>query len=108
KKAIKEYENINSYLIKLMGDLGDFLTFLILPDGNVFKGKFYKNVKKQGNIVEISRLNNKELVSFIGRRFVRAGKRIKKSYISEIISRFSYLNKNSEIDLYEIVNTVDK
>lgn len=108
KKAIKEYESINNYLIKLMEKLGDFLTFLILPDGKVFKGKFYKNVKNQGNIVEISRLNNKELVSFIGRRFVRAGKRIKKSYVNEIISRFSYLNKNSEIDLYEIVNTVDK
>lgn len=108
KNNIKDYEDICNLIIKDMENLPEFLTFIIIPDENVFKGKFYKAIKKYGQIVEIDRLNNSELVSFIGKRFVKSGKKIKKSYINEIIERFSYLNKNSQIDLYEVNNTVDK
>lgn len=108
QKNIKEYEDVNNALIKAMENMGDFLTLIIIPDSKIFKGKFYKNVKKSGELVEIKRLTNTELVSFIGKRFVNAGKKIKKTQINDIINRFSYLNKNSEVDLYEVVNTVDK
>lgn len=108
KNNIKDYEEICNLIIKDMENIADFLTFIIIPEESVFKGKFYKAIKKSGEIVEIDRLNNNELVSFIGKRFVKSGKKIKKSYINEIIDRFSYLNKNSQIDLYEVTNTVDK
>ena len=108
KNNIKDYEEICNLIIDDIENLADFLTFIIISDGSAFKGKFYKAIKKGGNIVEIDRLNNNELVSFIGKRFVKNNKKIKKSYINEIIDRFSYLNKNSQIDLYEVVNTVDK
>ena len=108
KNNIKDYEEICNLIIEDIENLADFLTFIIISDETVFKGKFYKAIKKNGNIVEIDRLNNNELVSFIGKRFVKNNKKIKKSYINEIIDRFSYLNKNSQIDLYEIINTVDK
>lgn len=108
KNNIKDYEEICNLIIDDIENLADFLTFIIISDESVFKGKFYKAIKKNGNIVEIDRLNNNELVSFIGKRFVKNNKKIKKSYINEIIDRFSYLNKNSQIDLYEVVNTVDK
>lgn len=108
QKNIKEYEDINNILIKQFENLGDFLSLIIIPESKVFKGKFYKNVKKFGNIIEIKRLTNNELISFIGKRFVNSGKKIRKSQINDIISRFSYLNKNSQIDLYEVVNIVDK
>lgn len=39
---------------------------------------------------------------------MRNGKKIQKFLVREIVSRFSYLSKDSEIDLYEIVNVVDK
>ena len=108
KNNIKDYEEICNLIIEDIENLADFLTFIIISDESVYKGKFYKAIKKKGNIVEIDRLNNNELVSFIGKRFVKNNKKIKKSYINEIIDRFSYLNKNSQIDLYEIINTVDK
>lgn len=108
KNNIKEYEDICNLIVKEIENLVDFLTFIIISEENIFKGKFYKAIKKYGQIVEIERLNNNELVSFIGKRFVKNKKKIKKAYINEIIERFSYLNKNSQIDLYEVVNTVDK
>ena len=108
KNSLKEYEDL---LTNLTGDIKNFpeyTTFLIFSDSSPFKGKFYKEVKKYGNIVVIDRLNKSELENFIGKRFVKAGKKIKKSMLAEIVQRFSYLDRDSEIDLFDIVNTVDK
>ena len=108
KKSIKEYENTLNILADDFKEFSEFAVLLIFSDNPPFKGKFYKSVAKNGKIVEINRLNRKELESFIGKRFVRNGKKIQKSLVREIVSRFSYLSKDSEIDLYEIVNVVDK
>lgn len=108
KNSLKEYEDL---LTNLTGDIKNFpeyTTFLIFSESSPFKGKFYKEVKKHGNIVIIDRLNKSELENFIGKRFVKAGKKIKKSMLTEIVQRFSYLDRDSEIDLFDIVNTVDK
>ena len=108
KDSIKEYESILDGLTKDIKDFPNYASLLIFSDNPPFKGKFYKLVNKNGQIVNIDRLKPKELESFIGKRFVRNGKKIQKSLVVEIVDRFSYLSKNSEIDLYEIVNTVDK
>ena len=108
KNSIKEYESTLEVLSNDFKSFPDFSTLLIFSDNPPFKGKFYKNIAKNGEIVEISRLNQKELESFIGKRFVRNGKKIQRSLVVEIVNRFSYLNKDSEIDLYQIVNVVDK
>jgi DNA polymerase III, delta subunit len=108
KKSIKEYENTLNILADDFKEFPEFALLLIFSDNPPFKGKFYKSVAKNGKIVEINRLNQKELESFIGKRFVRNGKKIQKSLVREIVSRFSYLSKDSEIHLYEIVNVVDK
>lgn len=108
KNSLKEYEDL---LTNLTGDTKNFpeyTTFLIFSDSSPFKGKFYKEVKKYGNIVTIDRLNKSELENFIGKRFVKAGKKIKKSMLAEIVQRFSYLDRDSDLDLFDIVNTVDK
>lgn len=108
KNSLKEYEDL---LTNLTGDIKNFpeyTTFLIFSDSSPFKGKFYKEVKKYGNIVTIDRLNKSELENFIGKRFVKAGKKIKKSMLAEIVQRFSYLDRDSDLDLFDIVNTVDK
>ena len=108
KNSLKEYEDL---LTNLTGDIKNFpeyTTFLIFSDSSPFKGKFYKEVKKYGSIVTIDRLNKSELENFIGKRFVKAGKKIKKSMLAEIVQRFSYLDRDSDLDLFDIVNTVDK
>lgn len=108
KNSIKEYESTLNVLAEDFKEFPDFATLLIFSDNPPFKGKFYKAVNKNGTVVEINRLNQRELESFIGKRFVRNGKKIQKSLVTEIVNRFSYLSKDSEIDLYEVVNVVDK
>ena len=108
KNSIKEYESTLNVLAEDFKEFPDFATLLIFSDNPPFKGKFYKAVNKNGTVVEINRLNQRELKSFIGKRFVRNGKKIQKSLVTEIVNRFSYLSKDSEIDLYEVVNVVDK
>ena len=108
KDGVKNYKEILDSLSQDIKDFPDYATFLIFSDKAPFKGKFYKKVKKDATVVEIDRLNNKELKSFIGRRFIKNNKKISNKYIDEIINRFSYLTYNSEIDLFEIVNSVDK
>lgn len=108
KDGVKNYKEILDKLGKDAKDFPPYASFLIFSDTKPFKGKFYKEIAKNGTIVEIDRLNNNELRSFIGRRFIKNNKKISNTYIDEIIGRFSYLSYNSEIDLFEIVNSVDK
>lgn len=108
KDGVKNYKEILDKLGEDAKDFPPYASFLIFSDTKPFKGKFYKEVAKNGTIVEIDRLNNNELRSFIGRRFIKNNKKISNKYIDEIINRFSYLSYNSEIDLFEIVNSVDK
>lgn len=108
KDGVKNYKEILDKLGKDAKDFPPYASFLIFSDTKPFKGKFYKEIAKNGTIVEIDRLNNNELRSFIGRRFIKNNKKISNKYIDEIIGRFSYLSYNSEIDLFEIVNSVDK
>lgn len=108
KNSIKDYEEILANISKDLENFPTYANFLIFSDNRPFKGKFYKKIEKYANIVRIERLSKKDLETFIGRRFVRNNKKIQKSMIGEIIDRFSYLQKDSEIDLYEVVNTIDK
>lgn len=108
KDGVKNYKEILDKLGEDAKDFPPYASFLIFSDTKPFKGKFYKEIAKNGTIVEIDRLNNNELRSFIGRRFIKNNKKISNKYIDEIINRFSYLSYNSEIDLFEIVNSVDK
>ena len=108
KNSLKEYEDLLTNLTNDIKNFPEYTTFLIFSDSSPFKGKFYKEVKKYGNIVNIDRLNKSELETFIGKRFVKAGKKIKKSMLAEIVQRFSYLDRDSDLDLFDIVNTVDK
>lgn len=108
KSSLKDYEEILASLIEDLKDFPDYAVLLIFSDNPPFKGKFYKAVGKNGTVVKIDRLNKAELESFIGKRFVRNGKKIQKSLVASIVDRFSYLARNSEIDLYEVVNSVDK
>lgn len=108
KNNIKEYNYILEDLINDLENFPEYASLFIFSEKSPFKGKFYKKVQKYGKIVEIDRLNSNELLSFIGKRFKKNNKKIQKSLINDIINRFSYLNKNSEIDLFDVVNTVDK
>lgn len=108
KNSIKNYQEILDKLLTDMEDFPEYAIMFIFSDNPPFKGKFYKALDKKACVVKIDRLNKSELTSFIGKRFVKANKKIQKSLVNEIIERFSYLNRDSEIKLYDVVNTVEK
>lgn len=107
KNKLKDYKFLDN-LKNDVDDFPDYSILLIFSKSQIFKGAFYKKILKQNNLVEIKRLNDEQLLNFIGKRFVRNGKKISKSLIREIIERFSYLGKDSKLSLYDISNTVDK
>lgn len=49
KNSIKEYDEICQLLIDDAQNVPEFLTLIIISEENVFKGKFYKTIKKYGN-----------------------------------------------------------
>lgn len=108
KGAIKNYKDITDNLTHDIDDFPEYASMFIISDSPPFKGKFYKKLAKTDSVVKIERLDKNELKSFIGKKFTRANKKIKKSLIDDIINRFSYLNKDSEIKLYDVSNTIDK
>lgn len=108
KGAIKNYKDITDNLIHDLDDFPEYASMFIISDNPPFKGKFYKKLAKMDSVVKIERLDKNELKSFIGKKFTRANKKIKRSLIDDIINRFSYLNKDSEIKLYDVSNTIDK
>lgn len=108
KTGIKNYKDLTDHLIADIDDFPAYASLFIISDKPPFKGKFYKKLAKMDSVVKIARLDKNELKSFIGKKFTRANKKIKKSLIDDIINRFSYLNKDSEIKLYDVSNTIDK
>lgn len=108
KNSIKGYKDMLDKILKDIDDFPEYATMFIFSDNPPFKGKFYKALDKKKSVVKIDRLNKTELASFIGKRFTRAGKKIQRSLVNDIIERFSYLNRDSEIKLYDVVNTVEK
>ena len=97
KGGIKNYKDLTDHLTADIDNFPAYASLFIISDNPPFKGKFYKKLAKMDSVVKIARLDKNELKSFIGKKFTRANKKIKKSLIDDIINRFSYLNKDSEI-----------
>ena len=108
KGGLKNYKDLTDHLTADIDNFPEYASLFIISDNPPFKGKFYKKLAKMDSVVKIARLDKNELKSFIGKKFTRANKKIKKSLIDDIINRFSYLNKDSEIKLYDVSNTIDK
>ena len=108
KAGLKNYKDLIDHLTSDIDNFPDYAILFIISDNPPFKGKFYKKLVKTDSLVKIERLDKNELKSFIGKKFTRANKKIKRSLIDDIINRFSYLNKDSEIKLYDVSNTIDK
>lgn len=86
-------------------------TYLFMIDKTnkeMFKGKFYKNVQKYGNIYEINRLNEKELDGFIQKYFFRNKIEIDKKSRVLLIEKLRYIEKDSKKNLYEVENELSK
>lgn len=82
-------------------------TILIIEAGQKFmKGKFYNSLKKSDRIFELEKLNRNDLMNFINNGL--AEKKISKNVMNYYIDRTGYLVKDSEVDLYMILNYTKK
>ncbi|MCI5840016.1 MAG: DNA polymerase III subunit delta [Peptoniphilaceae bacterium] len=108
KNMINQYEDVLNPLMNDFKNFPNYSTLFIFTDKPIFKGKFYKSILKNQNIVNISKLNYKQLVNFIGKRFSKNNKKITLKLIDIIINSLAYFSDESNTDLYSVINSVDK
>ncbi|HAE61498.1 MAG TPA: DNA polymerase III subunit delta [Eubacteriaceae bacterium] len=72
------------------------------------KRKLYKNLSKNGKIVECSRLEKKDLEKWIAKRIKMAGKTVDKITMDYFIEGLDYLSKDSKITLSDVDNETEK
>lgn len=85
------------------------LIFLLESETPIKKTtKFYKKCKKLNRVVECNTLKHNEIVSFIDKYCKRREVEISRSDIEFFIHRSNYENRNTESNLYEIKNELDK
>ncbi|HKL41233.1 MAG TPA: DNA polymerase III subunit delta [Clostridia bacterium] len=70
--------------------------------------KMYKALKKHSRIEEFRKLNNNELNKWINKYLSDHDKKIKSQTLNYLIQSYGYLNKNSDIDLYYITQSLEK
>lgn len=70
--------------------------------------KMYKALKKLGRVEEFRKLNTKELKKWINKYISDHQKKIKSQTLNYLIQSFGYHNKNSDIDLYHISQSLEK
>lgn len=99
-------EKLGSYI----ESLGDYVCLLIIDKFNNFKKttKLYKAIKKQGGVVEFSKLRGKDLNLWVEKEFKGYGKSISYSNISYFIQQSAYGDYNSTKNLYDLQNEILK
>lgn len=70
--------------------------------------KLYKTISDCGGCYEFKELDEKSLISFIGKRFKQSGKHAKPSLIRHLISMTGYYDKESNYTLYNLDNDLKK
>lgn len=83
--------------------------FIMSYEGdNLYKGKFVKNIDKLVDFFDIARLNQRELYAFIQKYFINHKINLDMRPIKLISDRLGYLEKASNMNLYEVENELDK
>lgn len=70
--------------------------------------KMYKALKKYSRIEEFRKLNTRELKKWINKYISDQDKKIKSQTLNYLIQSYGYHNKNSDIDLYQITQSLEK
>lgn len=70
--------------------------------------KMYKALKKYSRVEEFRKLNTSELKKWINKYISDHDKKIKSQTLNHLIQSYGYHNKNSDIDLYHITQSLEK
>lgn len=109
KDKLKKYEDILEFMSKKFLDLSEYsYVFLICSTEKLFKGKFVKLIEKNGDIIELQRLDRNQLNGFVSKFFLNSDKKISPKSIGLINTRLGYLDRDSKINLFDVENELKK
>ncbi|MDF2593456.1 MAG: polymerase delta subunit [Clostridia bacterium] len=107
-KAPKDSGELKGYL-DLLKELPDSCCLLLLYYGNLGKAKKVKDaVAKDGSEYEFKRIDKDDLSRWVINSFSRYNKKIGFKEMDYFIALSDYLDKNSEKNLYNLENEIDK
>lgn len=110
RDKIKNYEGIYQAMIDSFKDFNKQTILILHFDGNtIFQtGKLAKAIKKHGDTYLIDRLNPRQFESFIIKHLAKANQKINVSQAAFIAQRLGYAHRDSKMNLFEVVNELDK
>lgn len=110
KDRVKKFEDKLGFIIDSFENFNpSTILFLINRDGKIFTGgKLYKKLTAYADLYDIGRLDKKDLINFIGKYFTRKSKQIDKLTAEYIGDSLGYLDKDSNKNLYDVENELDK
>ena len=106
--VLKNFKEINEAFVLYITDMPEFCQLIIISSEPDKKTKIYKEASKQWREYEFDRLDENDLKKFIEKRFRTAGKIIKKTLISQIVTSSGYYDKESNYNLYNLENDIKK
>jgi DNA polymerase-3 subunit delta len=107
-KTAKDSGELKGYL-ELLKELPDTCCLLLLFYGNLGKAKKIKDaVAKDGSEFEFKRIDKDDLSKWVRNSFSRFNKKIGFKEMDYFIVLSGYLDKNSEKNLYNLENEIDK
>lgn len=105
-KALAESDEKD--LIDFVSKVPDSSLLIFVAEKVDARKKLFKTIAKSGKVYEFDALNEKDLRSFINKRFKEAGKRAEVQVINKLAQSSGYLNKDSGYTLYNLENDIGK
>ncbi|WP_071026698.1 DNA polymerase III subunit delta [Peptoniphilus raoultii] len=101
--------SLNDDFYKFLDGLAHFLILIFYAKDDILKTtKFFKYFQKNKRNIEFPKLNPLEGQKFVESYFIKKGKKIRPSEISYFLSLTGYNLKNSDLNLLDLKNEMDK
>lgn len=109
KDKLKKYETTFEFIDKYLKKINTKTILILAYRGDsLFKGKFVKNIEKIGAFYDFSKLDRRQFQNFIIKHFAKNQIKIDSRQSSFIENRLGYLDRDSKLNLFEVVNELDK
>ncbi len=111
-KDVSGFERVNKpsgdFIEKLKNLPENVLLIFVETDPLSKTTSFYKQMKKNGGVVEYNKLNQQEVRSFIRGYLKNHGKTMKPMVEAKFIDYVGYFSRNIERNLFDVVNELQK
>lgn len=102
-------DDIGAEITHIINSLYDDTCLLFVFYGDVDRRKkIFKDINKNGSVYEFKKIDKRDLVQWILRFVKNADKNIEESTIEYFIQNTGYLDKNNEVNMYNIQNEMEK